>query len=141
MELNDKQCQKFVESDPELYQLILNAESIDMIHLLGQNTENIRSDWFSVNREIYYKGQKAKFEQHSDLKKVLLATKGKVIRCIDSDTFWGLCINHNSSNDKLIGQNNSGKILTRIREELLSINEDKSELIKKIDETIQFLEQ
>merc|ERR1712154_173856 len=61
------QSQKFVDTDPGLYQLILNAETIESAHLLGQNTGNIRSDWFSVNKKIYEKGQKAKFEQHDNL--------------------------------------------------------------------------
>merc|ERR1711902_248460 len=83
------QSQKFVDTDPELYQLILNAKTIESAHLLGQNTGNIRSDWFNVNKKIYEKGQKAKFEQHDDLKNILLSTKEKHIRCIDSDRFWG----------------------------------------------------
>eukprot|EP01084_Bolivina_argentea_P099755 179274_1 len=138
------QSQKYVNSDPSLYKLILNAKTIQDAHFLGQNTTNIRSDWFAVNKDIYCKGQKAKFNQYKELKKQLLGTDKKQIRCIDSDKFWGMSVDQNDNSNTLKGQNMSGILLCKIRDELLMesqqiLNDQKDDLLGVIEKTIQFV--
>ena len=92
--------------DPQLKQQIINAPTHEEAHLMGQCVDTVH-DWFQINDHFYYKGQKAKFEQFPDLKQLLLDTGSQQICCLDSDAYWGC-----------IGQNKSGKLLERIRNDL-----------------------
>lgn len=72
----------------------------------------LRSDWKDVKVRIMYEICRAKFEQHPDLAQRLVETGDRtLIEGNDwNDTFWGVCYGK--------GENNLGKILMRIREEL-----------------------
>ena len=54
--------------DLELKQKIINAPTYEEAHLMGQCVDTV-DNWFEINTIIYYKGQKAKFEQFPKLKK------------------------------------------------------------------------
>ena len=79
---------------------------------LGRKVE-LRSDWDQVKDQIMYEICKCKFTQHPILKFMLINTYGHTL--IEgnwwNDTYWGVC--------KGVGQNKLGKILMRIREELI----------------------
>tara|TARA_B100000929_G_scaffold27447_1_gene20297 strand:- start:537 stop:1286 length:750 start_codon:yes stop_codon:yes gene_type:complete len=97
------QSQKVLNT--ELKQKIIDASTHEQAHLMGQCVDTVHN-WFEINNEIYYKGQKAKFNQFPELKKKLMDTEDKKISCLDSDKYWGC-----------IGKNTSGKLLEKIRDE------------------------
>lgn len=72
----------------------------------------LRGDWDNVKLDIMYRVCREKFTQNAQLGQLLIATCGEeLIEGNDwGDTFWG------RSNGK--GENNLGKILMRIRDEL-----------------------
>ncbi len=72
----------------------------------------LREDWEEVKYNIMHDIVYAKFSQNLDLKKKLLATEGEYLEEGNSwgDKIWGT-VNG-------IGENNLGKILMQVREEL-----------------------
>lgn len=72
----------------------------------------LRSDWEEVKDEYMYKVVKAKFEQHSDLREMLLNTKDRYLEEGNSwgDCYWGVYCE--------IGKNRLGEILMKVRTEL-----------------------
>lgn len=72
----------------------------------------LRKDWEEVKLEIMYQLNKQKFEWNLELRSALLATGDKYIEETNwwKDTFWGVCNG--------VGENNLGKIIMRIRQEL-----------------------
>ena len=74
---------------------------------------SLRADWDSVRIGIMHNIVRTKFSQHEDLRDKLLATYNKEL--IEgnywNDCFWGVCMNE--------GENNLGKILMLVREELM----------------------
>ena len=79
---------------------------------LGRKVD-LRSDWDQVKDQIMYEICKCKFTQHPILKFMLINTYGHTLVEGNwwNDTYWGVC--------KGVGQNKLGKILMRIREELI----------------------
>ena len=79
---------------------------------------NLRKDWEEIKYQIMYDVVKAKFEQNSNLKKLLLDTDNEEL--IEGnwwhDNCWGDCSCDRCKDIK--GQNNLGKILMKVREEL-----------------------
>jgi ribA/ribD-fused uncharacterized protein len=72
----------------------------------------MRIDWERVKEEVMYKGLKAKFTQHEDLKKILLST-GDAILVYDSPIDWDWGIGKDGT-----GKNKLGLGLMKLREEL-----------------------
>jgi predicted NAD-dependent protein-ADP-ribosyltransferase YbiA (DUF1768 family) len=71
-------------------------------------------EWREVRRERLLVAQRAKFAQHPDLARVLLATGDKTIACVDTDAWAGM-----QSQDGIpTGSNNVGLVLMTIRQEL-----------------------
>ena len=72
----------------------------------------IRADWENVKLRVMYDIVKAKFLQNEKLQAKLLATRDRML--IEGndwgDTFWGMVDGE--------GENNLGKILMRVREEI-----------------------
>lgn len=73
----------------------------------------LRPDWEAIKTDVMYNILKIKFS-NPDLKEKLLQTKNKILieENTWNDTFWG--VNKNTKT----GENNLGKILMKIREEL-----------------------
>ena len=90
--------------------------------LEGRNCK-LREDWEDIKYQVMYNIVKAKFSQNVELKKQLLATGTEEL--IEGnwwhDNCWGDCFCERCKDVK--GQNNLGKILMRVREEIK--NEDK----------------
>lgn len=73
-------------------------------------------DWLKVRVEVMHEVVYAKFSQHDDLKRLLLDTGDSLIfEHTKNDKFWG-------DNLDGSGQNNLGKVLMRVREELRDVN-------------------
>ena len=97
----------------EGWELIHNAKTARESRELGQKL-TMRPDWDQIKREVMKEVCLAKFLQHPDLRKQLMATgTEELIEDTKStnDMYWGC-----GTNDD--GQNNLGKILMEIRDEL-----------------------
>lgn len=72
----------------------------------------MRNDWDEIKLEKMYEICLAKFSQNPELKEKLLETKDEYIQEENTwgDMYWGTV--------KDVGQNNLGKILMQVREEL-----------------------
>lgn len=79
---------------------------------LGRKIQ-IREDWDGVKLDVMYTICKNKFLSNSDLKHKLLSTQDAYLEETNwwNDKFWGVC--------KGVGENHLGKILMKIRQELL----------------------
>ena len=110
------------DSVEHAYQAAKAQDYNDMIHIqqcstpgkakrLGQ-TIKMRPDWEKIKIGIMYSLVKMKFKDNSSLKAKLFATNDQEL--IEgnwwNDTFWGVC--------KGKGENNLGKILMTVRNEL-----------------------
>lgn len=75
---------------------------------------DIREDWEDVKLDIMYQLVKDKFTNNSNLEVLLVMTKDHELVEGNTwgDVFWGVC--------KGKGENHLGKILMRVRDELLS---------------------
>lgn len=90
---------------------IRNADKPGLAKRLGKKV-SIRKDWEKIKISIMYNLVKQKFFNNSILKESLLSTGDEEL--IEgntwNDTFWGICNG--------VGQNNLGKILMKIRNEI-----------------------
>jgi ribA/ribD-fused uncharacterized protein len=95
------------------YLKVARAETPGEAKRLGR-TLPMRSDWDIIKFDIMYQLVKAKFEQNPRLASKLLETKKAelVEGTWWNDRIWGI------DNYTGIGQNNLGKILMKVREEL-----------------------
>ena len=72
------QAQKF--ADPQLRKTIRKAEKpVIAKSLADKNKAAIRPDWDAVKDEVMYRAVKRKFELHSELRELLLATGAEEI--------------------------------------------------------------
>ena len=76
---------------------------------------NVRPDWNKIKFDLMYEICQEKFNQNTDIAQKLMNTGDAIL--IEGnywgDTYWGKCNG--------VGQNNLGKILMKIREELLEL--------------------
>ena len=92
----------------------------------------IRKDWEKVKKDIMYDIVSAKFNQHPDLAKRLIATGDKQLVEGNTwyDTYWGVFNGR--------GKNVLGKILMDVREELImNKSVDVSDTIKIVNESVK----
>jgi ribA/ribD-fused uncharacterized protein len=76
-------------------------------------TVTLRKNWNQIREEVMETGLRAKFQQNPELKKKLLETKDADLIEGNTwgDTFWGQVDGK--------GENNLGKLLMKIRDELM----------------------
>lgn len=78
-------------------------------------TLNVRSDWNKIKFDLMFNICREKFNQNPDIAQKLMNTGDTIL--IEGnywgDTYWGICNGE--------GQNNLGKILMKIREELFEL--------------------
>jgi len=105
------QAQKF--SDPDIRKAIRRAEKPAIAkNLAEKHKAAIRPDWDSVKDEVMYRAVSAKFAQHAELRKLLLATgEEDIAESAPTDYYWGI-------GREGTGQNKLGRIMERIRAEL-----------------------
>lgn len=104
---------------------ILESTSAKQHKALGRKVSGFKEETWRANREaIVYRGNHAKFTQNPHLLEVLLATRGtELVEASPYDRIWGVGL---AADNPLIqdpnhwrGQNLLGRILTRLREDLL----------------------
>ncbi|BBB62736.1 hypothetical protein UNDKW_4463 [Undibacterium sp. KW1] len=102
------QAQKFV--DAAYREKIRKANTPAIAARLGRaRTEKLRPDWESVKVQVMRDALMAKFQQHADLKALLLSTgAAKLVEDTSDDDYWGC-----GSDGR--GKNMLGRILMEIR--------------------------
>ena len=105
------QAHKF--TDLELQAKICKApKPIAAKKLADLRRGSIRPDWDTVKDEVMYRAVRCKFEQHSELRDLLLATGDEdIVEAAPNDYYWGV-------GREGTGQNKLGRIIERIRAEL-----------------------
>lgn len=105
------QAQKFAGTERE--EEIRQAKSPMIAARMGRSRKHkLRSDWEQVKDSIMREAVLAKFSQHEDLRKILLATgNATIIEHTERDSYWG-------DGGDGSGKNMLGKILMSVREEL-----------------------
>lgn len=103
------QAQKFVGT-PHLEQIRAAKLPRDAAKMGRDRKRPLRSDWEQVKDDIMRKAVLKKFETHSDIREVLLATNDEaIVENAASDYYWG-CGKDGS------GKNMLGKILREVRD-------------------------
>lgn len=109
------QAQKFAA---ESYREVIRSTPSPMnAARLGRDRKHpLRSDWEGVKDDVMYRVVKAKFEQHTELRSLLLFTgEARLIEHTENDRYW-------ADGGDGRGKNMLGRILMRVRGEL---NENK----------------
>lgn len=110
--------------DDDAYQRIMAAASPRECKALGRQVRNFDNNvWERHREEIVYRGNLAKFGQHSDLRDVLLATGNATIaEAAPWDTIWGIGLADNDPRaqnpSQWLGLNLLGQALMRVRDSL-----------------------
>lgn len=106
------QAMKF-EGVPSLVEKVRQAKSPMDAARMGRDRKNpLREDWEEVKDEVMTKAVLAKFDQHSDLREILLGTGDAVlVEHTENDSYWG-------DGGDGSGKNMLGRILMLVREEL-----------------------
>jgi ribA/ribD-fused uncharacterized protein len=105
------QAQKF--EDVEHQEAIRKTKSPMIAARMGRDRKKqLRQDWESVKVGIMREVVRAKFEQHDDIRQVLLSTgDATLVEHTENDSYWG-------DGGDGSGKNMLGQILMEIREEL-----------------------
>ena len=104
----------FKSDDPAFKAALEEVPTPGAAKRLGRSVELV-SDWSNGVRDMaMYEAVYAKFENNLELKQKLIDTSQKLLVETNNwgDTYWGECAG--------IGQNNLGKTLMRVRQELMS---------------------
>lgn len=110
--------------DEEMYDKIVKTKTPKAAKAAGKKVKNFITEvWEAKREEIMYKGVRAKFVQHPELRKKLLETDKKVIGKADArNTFWAIGTGMESDKaktpSKWRGQNKLGKIIMDLRNTL-----------------------
>jgi len=109
------QAQKFAGTPDE--EEVREAKSPMIAARMGRSRKRpLRKDWESAKDAIMHEAVLAKFKQHEDLRRILVATgDAEIVEHTKNDRYWG------DGGDGR-GKNMLGKILMRVREELRSSN-------------------
>src|SRR5258706_8482154 len=82
---------KFVDSNPEIAQQILNAKSPNIAKDITNDNKDLAKKFNDKEKiEIFYQINKAKFLQHDDVKRALIKSKDlEIEENSPFDSFWG----------------------------------------------------
>jgi hypothetical protein len=105
------QAQKFPDSEYE--EAIRQAKSPAKAKAMGRTRKyRLRRDWEAVKDGLMREAVLAKFTQHEDLRRILLATGDALIQeDSPTDAYWGIGAHGG-------GKNKLGRILMSVRDEL-----------------------
>ena len=108
-------------NDKEAFTRICQSKTPASAKSLGRKVQWFEKDkWMEMKRDVMYELLKAKFQQHADLKAILLGTAPSILAEATRDTYWGIGAKKGAleGNQKVWGHNHLGKLLTRLRNEL-----------------------
>jgi len=107
------QSKKF--DDLKIIEELNNFDDPDKVRLKAKSYSDKKNPlWHNIKFDVMKKAVKAKFDQHLNLRDKLINTIGfELIENSPDDLFWGIGVERN-------GENNMGKILMDIREELFA---------------------
>lgn len=101
-------------------ELVAKVATPGQVKKLGRSFK-VRKDWETVKLGVMEWGLREKFTKHEDLKEMLLQTGDEEL--VESnywhDIFWGICTCEKCGNK---GENNLGKLLMKIRDEIRNQN-------------------
>jgi len=105
------QAQKFADTEHEEAVRLANSPK-EAAQMGREKNRPLRSDWEIVKEEVMREVVWAKFTQHAELKKILLATNDAVlVEHTKNDNEWG-------DGGDGSGKNKLGKVLMAVREQL-----------------------
>jgi ribA/ribD-fused uncharacterized protein len=109
------QARKFPGTDHE--EAIRLAPSSMVAAELGRDrSKPLRADWNAVKNDLMREAVRAKFEQHTDIRAVLLATgDAEIVEHTEKDSYWG-------DGGDGTGKNMLGLILMEVRAHLRARN-------------------
>ncbi len=118
-------CKAIAMGDIQKAKAILATKQPMIQKKLGRQVSNYNDQkWAAIRQGIAFEAIMAKFEQNVDLLKVILAARGNFVEASARDRIWGagigpkhVDINHP---DRYPGTNLLGKILDRVRDELVA---------------------
>lgn len=116
--------------DDEIAESILAAEKPGQMKALGRGVRGFDEKTWGENRmQIVKRGNLAKFRQNTDIKTELLSTSGTtLVEASPRDKIWGIGLGADNpaafSKKTWRGQNLLGYILTDVRDEIISEEED-----------------
>lgn len=102
------QAQKF---EDEGYRAKIRAEKSPMVAArMGRDRKfKIRRNWDSIRDDVMYKAIRAKFEQHEEIRKMLIETgDAKLIEHTENDSYW-------ADGGDGSGENRLGELLMKLR--------------------------
>ncbi|EKF1959099.1 NADAR family protein [Listeria monocytogenes] len=104
------QVQKFI--DKKIIKKVINTKKpIDAAKLGRNRAFPLRKGWESMKDEVMLKAIRAKVEQHSEVKEMLLSTENAIlVEHTENDHYWG-------DGGDGSGKNCLGKILMKVRDE------------------------
>lgn len=113
--------------DNEIKEQILSTNNVRKQKELGRKVKRFDEEIWNINKiKIVYIANNLKFSQNHELKSNLLETKGKyIVEASPVDAIWGIGIapddprRFNRNNWR--GQNLLGKVLTQLREDILTM--------------------
>lgn len=108
------QAQKFIgTADQQICLAIQRAATPGHAAALGRNPNYcLRPDWELIKLDIMYTAVLTKFRTHLDIQKILISTAEEwIVENSPVDAYWGCGAD-------LMGQNQLGKILMMVRQEL-----------------------
>ena len=105
------QAQKFVGTEHE--EAVRRAKSPMVAARMGRSRKRpLRRDWEAVKDDIMREALRAKFQQHAELKTLLLSTgEARLIEHTTNDRYWG-------DGGDGAGKNRLGQLLMELRAEL-----------------------
>ena len=119
--------------DVRNYSRIMKTEDPKRQKALGREVRNFEEEkWKKVAREIVFKGNYAKFSQHPELRKKLIATGDKILaEASPHDCIWGIgwAVTDPEAVDmeQWKGTNWLGQVLMRVRDKLREEDEEKDQ--------------
>lgn len=115
-----------VFGDAEVLASILKTSAPKAQKALGRKVRNFdAATWERERERVVYEGNHAKFTQNASLLEALLATSGtELVEASPMDRIWGVGLSMDNPSimdpSKWRGLNLLGKVLTRLREDLIA---------------------